>query len=128
MSWVVECEQGLLLHYSPFMKELLSAVTCLCTAPVLILPDITVEVVCLALNLLVGSGGKEVTLEYERLEPAAIVFSTLGINFSYGFNELQAEKEQCDEVNHNGFILYSTAYYVMSFSDLTDDSYFIFYW
>jgi len=84
----VKCEQGPLLHHSPFVKELLEAVTCLCTAPVLILPDITVEVVCLALNLLVGSSGQEVTLE-EELEPAATFFSAIGISFSYSINKIQ---------------------------------------
>ena len=42
--------------------------------------------------------------------------------------EIQAEEERSDEVNHNWFILYSTAHYVMSFSDVTDDSYFILNW
>jgi hypothetical protein len=84
-----ECDQGLLLHYSPYIKELMRAVTCVCTGPVLILPDITVEVVCLALNLLVGSGGKEVVLEYETLLPAATVFNALGITFTKGFDKIQ---------------------------------------
>ena len=55
--------------------------------------------------------------DQDKLQPAATVF-----------NEIQEEEERSDEVNHNWFILNSTAYYVMSFSDVTDDSYFIFYW
>jgi hypothetical protein len=50
--------------------------------------------------------------DQDKLQPTATVF-----------NEIRS-----DEVSHNWFILYSTAYYVMSFSDVTDDSYFIFYW
>ena len=85
----VECDKDLLLHHSPFVKELLGAVTCSCTGPVLVLPDIGVETICLALNLLVGSGGKEVVLEHEELQPAAIAFSMLGISFSYSFSKIQ---------------------------------------
>ena len=58
----VECDRGLLQHHSPFLEELLAAETCVCTKPIIILPDISVEAVCLALNLLVGSS-KEVSLE-----------------------------------------------------------------
>ena len=52
---MVQCDRGLLLQHSPFLKELLTAEACICTCPILILPDVTVESVCLALNLLVGS-------------------------------------------------------------------------
>jgi hypothetical protein len=36
----------------------------------------------------------------------------------------EEQEERSEEVNHNWFILCSTAYYVMRFSDVTDYSYF----
>jgi hypothetical protein len=115
---LVECDQGLLIHHSTFLKELLGAETCVCSRPVIILPDITVEATLLALNLLAGSG-KDVSLEYESLMPAAPVLSMLAVTFVYGFR-LQAE----EEVHHKWLILFSTAYFAIIFTDIMEHSYF----
>jgi hypothetical protein len=86
----VDCDQGMLEHYSPQLKEMLSAdETCPCRKSVIILANFTVEPVCLALNLLEEAAGKEVILEYECLLPAGPVLSVLGINFTLGSNDIQ---------------------------------------
>jgi hypothetical protein len=88
----VECDRGLLQHHSPFLKELMAAESCVCSKPIIIIPDISAETVCLALNLLVGSG-KEVSLDYESLLPTAPVLSMFDITFTYGFSEIQVNLE-----------------------------------
>ena len=97
---IVDCDQGLLLHYAPHLRDLLSTDACLCTNPVLILPDFMVKVVRLAVNLMVKAAGKEVMLEYQSLQPAGPVFLVLGINFTCGYEVQSSAPAQVANVTY----------------------------
>jgi hypothetical protein len=77
----LHCDVDLLLRRSPLLRELFSGVSCYCTGPGLALPDISVHVVALAVNLLLAEEGV-VTVEYESLLAAVPFFELLGIPFN----------------------------------------------
>jgi hypothetical protein len=78
----VECDQRLLLHQAPHLKEMFDATdTCPYTKRVIMLPDFKVELVGIALSLLEEAAGKEVMLDYEGLLPAGPVLTVLNVAF-----------------------------------------------
>jgi hypothetical protein len=138
----VDCDLGMLEHYSLYLKEMLIAdQTCPCHKSVISLPDFMVEPVILAVNLLAGAAGNMVTLDYEGLLAASDVLTVLGIPFNidievcvsvlFILNIVQHPKtlpltrhlwwrrDSPSRLTVHGLIHYSTAYY-MSFSDDSD--------
>jgi hypothetical protein len=72
---LVHCDVELLVTRSPLLKELFSGVRCYCAGPGLALPNLPVNVVVLALNLLLAEEGivkvnESLLAAHPRLLPA----------------------------------------------------------
>ena len=138
----IDCDQRLLLQ-APHLKvqPICLAINLLnyemlgdtCEKAVIILPDFRVQTICLAINL----------LDYECLLPAGPVLAVLGISYNinievlvnivptsknpFPFQAAVVQEERSAQVNHTWSYLLQHCVLHMSFSDVTDDSYFIFY-